>query len=71
MVHVGVKIGYYEFMSESGKRETIECESSTGNEIVNYSPGELTKLLVREMKLLLSITGTGSVSYVIKQSSII
>lgn len=60
---------YFEFMSSAGKRETIECESVVGNESVNYSAGHISKLIVREMKSLLTITGTGSVSYVIKQSS--
>lgn len=62
---------YYEFVSKSNKRETVECETATGTELVNYSPKEITKLIVREMKSLLTITGTGNVSYVISQSSII
>lgn len=62
---------YYEFVSTSTKRETIECESSTSTEVVNYSASEIVKLIVREMKSLLSITGVGSVSYVIGQSSYI
>lgn len=62
---------YYEFVSRQGKRETIECESATGSETVNYSSVEIAKLVTREMKTLLTITGTGSVSYVMKQSSII
>lgn len=62
---------YYEFVSQSGTRETIECESVTGSETVNYSPSKIIELITREMKSLLTITGTGSVSYVMRQSSII
>jgi DNA polymerase elongation subunit (family B) len=62
---------YYEFVSQTGTRETIECESVTGMETVNYSPSKIMELITREMKTLLTITGTGSVSYVMRQSSII
>jgi DNA polymerase elongation subunit (family B) len=62
---------YFEYKSMDGTRQTLECETYTGNEIVDYSPGEVVSLIAKEMKSLLSVSNLGSLSYVMRYSSVI
>jgi len=62
---------YYDFRSISGDRVSMECETVHDKDYVEYSPKEVIKLTMREVKLLLSITGTGSISSAIRMSSIL
>jgi DNA polymerase elongation subunit (family B) len=62
---------YFEYKSIDGTRQALECESYTGNEIVDYSPGEVISLIAREMKSLLSVSNLGSLAYVMRHSSVI
>jgi DNA polymerase elongation subunit (family B) len=62
---------YFEYKSADGTRETLECETYTGNEIVEYSAKEIASLVAREMKSLLAVSGLGSLGYVLRYSSII
>lgn len=62
---------YFEYKSINNIRETLECETYTGNEIVEYSPGEISMLVSKEVKALLRVSNLGSLSYVLRYSSII
>lgn len=60
---------YFEYKTLDGKRDTLECETNTGDETVAYAPAEICALLVKEMKCILSVTSIGSFADVIRQSS--
>ena len=62
---------YFEYKSADDSRETLECETFTGREIVNYSTKEVCSLLAKEMKYLLNVSSLGSLGYILKQSSVI
>jgi DNA polymerase elongation subunit (family B) len=62
---------YFEYKCIDNRREALECETYTGNEIVNYSPKEIASLVAREMKALLRVSNLGSLGYVLRYSSII
>ena len=62
---------YFEYKSSNGTREALECETYSGNEAVEYSPGEIALLVAREMKALLSVSNLGSLGHVLRYSDTI
>ena len=62
---------YFEYKSKDGNRETLECESYTGNEQVEYSAAEVTKFLIKEADMILKVSRLGSASHAIRHSSVI
>lgn len=62
---------YFEYKSTDGTRQALECETYVGNETVDYSPGEISLLVAKEMKALLSVSNLGSLGHVLRYSDII
>lgn len=62
---------YYEYRLQSGTREFLECESSTGMELVPYSTQYISKSLKTEIASILAITGMGSLGSIIRYASVI
>ncbi len=62
---------YFEFKGNDGNRHSLECDSHTGNEIVDYSPGAICEMVVRELKMILEISNIGDIRSIMRQASVI
>lgn len=62
---------YFEYVSSDGQRQTLECESYTGDEVVDYSVDHVSKMISRELSLILAVSGTGSIGDIMRYASII
>lgn len=61
---------YYEYTMVDGKRDTLECESTSESTVVAYSPKTISSLVVKEMDSLFRVASIGSFSQVMRWASI-
>jgi len=62
---------YYEYHTVGNIREFVESESVTGTELVSYSAQYVSKMLMREINSILSVTGMGSAVNIMRHASTI
>jgi DNA polymerase elongation subunit (family B) len=60
---------YYEYHDHGDKRSFVESESVTGAEHVAYSSKYVSKMLMREISAIFSITGVGSPATIMRYAS--
>lgn len=62
---------YYEYRAPGGSREFLECESTNELDTIGYSAMHVSKLLIREISMILGVTGTGSIASILRYANII